>query len=233
MPINTDPMPLGEWLKMFGKLVAAQSKPENLTSLAAFAEPLADTFGPDAFCTASAVHCASGCLAFPTYGRLLGLLKEWRAEHGSRLRALPAPVRLALPAPATNPDDELREPATVEHYVARYEAASPSMFRRAGARLLLERLERINPDLLPRFADRLDRVIWPRDPHQAAQQAETSAAPATRRVVSIRPPRAVPLALQLAEAERALARNPRNEAMRATVASFKARMAQGDEGSAA
>lgn len=217
---DEQPISLMDWLMILGRMVGANGSDERTDSLGEMGAELAKEFAPDAFCRASAVAVARGCLGFPTYGRVHSLMREWRKER-KPLLALGAPAtppRAALPAPPRDRAEQLADPQAVRVMVERYEASPPSPVRRICAESLLACLEQHRPEHLPAFRARLTDLIWPKT--QAAKKAQGMADAEPERPK--RKPAYLDSATLLARDEAQLRQDPQNEALRRNVEARRA-----------
>ena len=228
---DTRRIALSDWLTVFGRLVGATTE-ERTDSLAEIGDALASDFGPETFCRASAIAVARECLGFPTYGRVFQALRQWRREHVlTAAQALGAPAVPALSSPEADEDALWRDPKLVEQRLAKLENGPADRWRKAGAEVLRVAIERNAPDLLPRFAARLDALIAPRHEPEVEQVMVGAAQGAPARPA--RPAIALSLDARIAMTEDTLRRNPLNGAARMQLDALRRQRADREAGGAA
>jgi hypothetical protein len=218
--INTRLMALTDWLTMLGKLVGANQSDERMDSLAEIGAALAHDFGPDAFCSASAVAVARACLGFPTYGRVHDALRAWRVEHRATVpqgRAVAPPAMKALASPEADEAATWRDAARIEQRVAKLERDPSDTWRRAAAEVLLGCVKRHAPEHADRFTARLEAMIWPAAASRGAAPDEAGLPDQpgpSRGAVVRRLPEPPTIETRIALAQAALTRNPHDAVAR-------------------
>jgi hypothetical protein len=98
------------WLTDLGKLTAGHAPlADAKAKIATLSAALAAEFDASTFNRASLLHVARRCKFFPTFGEACEALAEWRKEH---------PRHVAIAAPISDPNEDLRRKHREEHEVA-------------------------------------------------------------------------------------------------------------------